>query len=446
MRRILTLLAILAAPAAAQTPVPELPGAGRPIDVEAHRARRARLAERLGSAVVAVPAAGLRDLEEEVIQDNDFRQDDYFFYLTGLEAADAWLVLEAHDGQAAAVSLLLPATNPFWERWIGVRLGPGERAAELTGIDRVIELDEAALDGVIEAALERTGAPLHTALYHGTEGNARIEEWTAAGLELRNVVPAMDSMRVVKDAAELEALRRAIGITAEGVKAGMRAAHPGMWEYQLEAMIEYTFRDRGADRLGFPSIVGSGPNSTVLHYSASRRQMDEGDLVVTDVGAEFAQYTADVTRTFPVSGRFNDRQRAIYGLVLATQVAVIEAVRPGVTWRELNQIARRYMTEHSGDLCGESSCTQYFVHGLGHWLGMRVHDVGDYSMPLEAGMVITVEPGIYIPGEQLGVRIEDDVLVTPDGSEILSVGAPRTPEDIERLMESPEQRQATGSE
>jgi Xaa-Pro aminopeptidase len=173
--------------------------------------------------------------------------------------------------------------------------------------------------------------------------------------------------------------------------------------------------------------------------------MEAGDLVVIDVGAEYAQYTADVSRTFPVSGRFTERQKAIYDLVLGAQSAAIEAVKPGVTMRELNQVARAYMDQHSGDLCGESSCSRYFVHGLGHWIGMRVHDVGDYSMPLEPGMIFTIEPGIYIPEEQLGVRIEDDILVTPDGSENLSSGAPRTTEDIERLMQSAAEPQATGS-
>jgi Xaa-Pro aminopeptidase len=204
----------------------------------------------------------------------------------------------------------------------------------------------------------------------------------------------------------------------------------------VEATIEYTFRNLGADRVGFPSIVGSGPNTTVLHYDVNRRRIEEGDLVLADIGAEWGQYTADVTRTFPASGRFTDRQKEIYNLVLGTQLAVIDAIEPGVTMRDLSMVAMNYMSTHSGDLCGSHDCTQFFIHGLGHWLGMRVHDVGDYSMPLESGMVFTLEPGIYIPGENLGVRIEDDVLVTENGCEVLSVAAPKTVEEIENLMNS----------
>ena len=160
--------------------------------------------------------------------------------------------------------------------------------------------------------------------------------------------------------------------------------------------------------------------------------------MVLDIGAEYGQYTADITRTIPASGRFTDRQKAIYDIVLGTQQAAIDAVRPGVTVRELHPVSRSYMEENSGSLCGDESCSRYYTHGLSHWLGMRVHDVGDYSMPLEPGMVLTIEPGIYIQEEELGVRIEDDVLVTEHGAVILSGALPRATEEIEALM-------ATGS-
>jgi Xaa-Pro aminopeptidase len=207
-----------------------------------------------------------------------------------------------------------------------------------------------------------------------------------------------------------------------------------MFEYQLEAVVEYTFRNHGADRVGFPSIVGSGPNNTTLHYDVNRRRIEAGELVVIDVGAEYGQYTADVTRTIPISGRFGPRQRAIYNLVLGAQQAAIDAVRPGRTLGELNRIARNYIDDHSGELCGRQSCNRFFLHGLGHHLGMRVHDVGDTTMPLRPGMVFTIEPGLYLAEENLGVRIEDDILVTETGAEVLSAGAPRTVEEIEALM------------
>ena len=180
--------------------------------------------------------------------------------------------------------------------------------------------------------------------------------------------------------------------------------------------------------------MGSGPNSTTLHYDVNRRRTRDGDLVLVDAGAEWGQYTADVTRTFPVNGKFTPRQKAIYDLVLATELAAYDSTRPGVTIAQLNRIARDYMGTHSGSLCGDQTCDAYFIHGLSHWLGMDVHDVGDYSTPFRPGTVLTIEPGIYLPQESLGVRIEDDVLVTPGGAEWLSGKAPRTTQEIERLM------------
>jgi Xaa-Pro aminopeptidase len=207
-----------------------------------------------------------------------------------------------------------------------------------------------------------------------------------------------------------------------------------MWEYELEALIEYTFRRQGAERVGFPTIVGTGINGTTLHYDKGRRQTVAGDLVVMDIGAEFGYYSADVTRTIPVNGRFTPRQRQLYDLVLGSQQAAIDSIRPGITIGRLQQIATAYMQAHSGDLCAPGSCTRFFIHGLSHWLGMDVHDVGDYGARLAEGMVLTVEPGIYIPSERIGIRIEDDILVTATGAENLSAGAPRKAEEVERMM------------
>jgi len=197
--------------------------------------------------------------------------------------------------------------------------------------------------------------------------------------------------------------------------------------------VEGTFRRLGADALSFPSIIGSGFYGTVLHYMSSRRRMEAGDLVVVDVGAELAGYGSDLTRTYPVSGRYAPRQRAIYDLVLATQQAAIDSVRPGITLGRLNEIAREYMRVHSGELCGPESCLRYFIHGLSHFIGLGA-EAGGQTRPLEPGMVFTVEPGIYIPEESLGVRIEDDVLVTATGGEVLTAGSPKAAAEIERLM------------
>ena len=223
-------------------------------------------------------------------------------------------------------------------------------------------------------------------------------------------------------------------ITSEALLQAMAEAQPGMYEYEVEATIEYGFRRRGAERLGFPSIVGSGPNGTILHYDDNRRRMEEGELVVIDVGAEYGYYSADLTRTLPVSGRFTPRQRRVYDLVLGAQQTAIDSIRPGTSLGALNQSARLYLRSRSSDLCGGLGCDQYFIHGLSHWLGMDVHDPGAYSRRLEPGMVFTVEPGIYIPAESLGIRIEDVVLVTREGGEVLSSGLPRSAEALERTM------------
>ena len=406
---------------------------GRPVDTAAVALRRRALAARIGRGVALIPAAHERDVERDYVQDNDFRQTNTFFYLTELETQDAWLLIVA-GGEAATTVLFLPPRTPSQERWTGLRLGPDSTAARLSGIGRVLPTDS--LDRML-AALFRASGPIYAPLDVTTRDEPRLKELVFSGRDVRNLRPLVDSMRLVKDGDEIARMRKAIDISAAGHVAAMQAARPGVWEYELEAVLEAAFRRNGADRLGYPSIVGSGPNSTTLHYDVNRRQTRDGDLVVVDAGAEWGQYTADVTRTFPVNGKFTPRQKAIYDLVLATQQTAFDSTRPGATVAQLNRIAREYLRAHSGTLCGAQSCDGYFIHGLGHWLGMDVHDVGDYGTPLKPGMVLTLEPGIYLPAESLGVRIEDDVLVTATGAEWLSAKAPKTTVEIERLMSRP---------
>src|SRR6184192_1124408 len=422
-------------PIGAWTPVPELPGMGRPVDTAAVALRRRMLAARIGRGVALIPAGHERDLERDYVQDNDFRQSNTFFYLTGLETQDAWLLIVA-GGDAAGTVLFLSPRNPSQERWTGLRLGPDSTAVRLSGISRVLPTDS--LDRMLSTVLFRAAGPVYAPLDVTTRDETRLKELVFGGRDVRNLRPLLDSMRLVKDADEIARMRKAVDISAAGHVAAMQAARPGMWEYEIEAVLEGAFRRNGADRVGYPSIVGSGPHSTTLHYDVNRRQTKDGDLVVVDAGAEWGQYTADVTRTFPVNGKFTARQKTIYDLVLATQQAAFDSTRPGTTIARLNRVARDYMRTHSGTLCGggggDQTCDAYFIHGLSHWLGMEVHDVGDYSSPLRPGMVLTIEPGIYLPQESLGVRIEDDVLVTPGGAEWLSGKAPRTTQEIERLM------------
>ncbi len=423
------------APIGAYQVVPELPGMGRAVNIAAVDARRRALLRRIGRGSVLIPAAPERSIETDYVQDNDFRQDNTFFYFTQLETRDAWLLMTARGPDSLQTVLFLPPRIPSQERWTGLRLGADSTAVRLSGIAQALPLDS--LDGWVERIKLAAwrGTPVYVPLGPATRENARIKDLTFDGGEVRNLLPLVDSMRVVKDAEEISRLRRAVDISVAGHIAAMRAARPGMYEYEIEAALEQEFRRNGADRVGYPSIVGSGPNSTTLHYDVNRRRTQNGDLIVIDAGAEWGQYTADVTRTFPVNGRFTPRQKAIYDLVLGAQQAAFDSVRPGVTMRQLDAIARVYMRAHSGTLCGDKTCDdrEYFNHGLGHPIGMDVHDVG-INRPLEPGMVITLEPGIYLQAEKLGVRIEDDVLVTLRGGEWLSAGAPRTTEAIERLM------------
>ena len=400
----LTLALALATSAAAQTGSP----AG-PVPVERLVARRAALLERLGNGVAVVTAAKLRSIEGDYPQDSDYRESNDFFYLTGLEAPGGRLVLVARTSGPDSTILYLPESGSGPASWTGGSLAPGPEVSRLTGIPDV-RVSRSDSTGPAVRRRELEPIPVH------------------------QVAAELAALRQIKDADEVGRLRRAVAITTEALLEAMAEAKPGMYEYELEAAIEYGFRRRGAERVGFPSIVGSGPNGTILHYDENRRRMEEGELVVIDVGAEYGYYSADLTRTLPVSGRFTPRQRRLYDLVLGAQQTAIDSIRPGTSLGALNQIARLYLRTRSSDLCGGLGCDQYFIHGLSHWLGMDVHDPGSYSRRLEPGMVLTVEPGIYIPAESLGIRIEDVVLVTRQGGEVLSSGLPRSAEAVERAM------------
>ena len=399
----------------------------------------------MGSGIAVLRSSKERDIEGDYPQDSDYRESNDFFYLTGIESKDSWLLVVADSGRATRVTLYLPPRDPQSERWTGPTLGPGAEATTLTGITDVRSADSA--EAQIRSLLQmRTWSRKGGSLFVNRSRRAGQDTYLASlvfsGERDEFMLPAVNlpalvaQLRLIKDDDEIRRMRAAINLTAESLVDAMRVITPGMTEYQVEALIEDGFRSRGAERLGFPSIVGSGPNSTTLHYDKNRRTIAAGDLVVLDVGGEYGYYSADVTRTVPISGKYTPRQRQIYELVLGTQQAAIDSVRPGMTVGQLNKISREYMKAHSGTLCGTTTCDTYYIHGLSHWLGMDVHDVGDYTTPFAPGMVLTVEPGIYIPDEQLGVRIEDDVLVTDAGHDLLSSKAPRSPDEIEKTMKT----------
>jgi Xaa-Pro aminopeptidase len=362
--------------------------------LQEYHARRERLAQRIkGNALVLRAAPDL-----ELVK---YHPDENFYYLTGFDEPNAILLLDAASNPPQEF-LFLPDRKPAEERWTGAKLGPGPEAEKATGFARVLSTSE------FEATLKK------------------VSEHARSVYGLKDVENDIAYLRQVKSSTEVALLEKAIDITLEGEQAAARTIAPGLMEYEVEAALEYEFRRNGAERPGFPSIVGSGPYSTTLHYDKSERRMQAGDVVVVDIGAEYGGYSADVTRTFPVSGKFTPRQREIYQIVLDAQKAAIAKIKPGARIGDLHQAAMGYIRSKGYE--------KYFIHGTSHHIGLEVHDVGETSRPLEPNMVVTVEPGIYIPEEQLGVRIEDDVLVTPTGYRVLS-NFPKEPSEIEALLQ-----------
>ena len=358
-----------------------------------YKARRDRLAARIKGNVLVVRAAP----EQELVK---YYQEPNFYYLTGFDQPEAILLLDAASNPPQEF-LFLPERKPATERWTGPKLGPGPEAEKATGFTKVLPTSE--FDATLKSASQRAKA------VYG----------------LKDVEKEMAYLRQTKSATELTLLEKAIQITVKAQEAAARTITPGVMEYEVQAALEYEFTRNGAERPGYPSIVGSGPFSTVLHYNDNRRRMQAGDVVVVDVGAEYSGYSADVTRTYPVSGKFSPRQREIYQIVLDAQKAAIAKVKPGARISDMHNAAMGYIRSKGYE--------KYFIHGTGHHIGLEVHDVGETSRPFEPNMVITVEPGIYIPEEQLGIRIEDDVLVTGTGYRVLS-DFPKEISEIEALV------------
>lgn len=424
-------LALVAALLTSAAAVAQEGAPGGPVPVASLQARRAALLAAMPKGVAIVESGRIKSIEGEFPQDADYRESNDFFYFTGIESPGGRLIFIQPDSGSAngRVELYLAPPPARRDAWSAPRIYADTQAARLTGLDmaQIHPIPRAVIPG------RAPGAPIPTTRPDPMAPvvDSLLSSSALAKVDLRRSIAPL---RAVKDADELRRLRLASEISAEAHRAAMMNARPGMWEYEIEAIVEYTFRRRGAERVGYPSIVGTGFNSTTLHYDLSRKQSKAGDLVLIDAAAEFGYYSADLTRTFPVSGKFTPRQKAIYELVLGTQQAAIDAVKPGVTFATLEQTARNYMKANSGTLCGEKTCDAYFIHGLGHTVGMNVHDVNAYFNGMVPGMTFTIEPGIYLPDESLGVRIEDVVVVTPTGYEIITKSAPRTVADIEKLM------------
>jgi len=421
-------------------------GIERQPNVDYH-ARREALAKKAGGVIVLFAATendGPNDLY-------GFRQDDNFFYLSGLsEPGSALLIVSAAEvkGDAAARAyteiLFLPPRNATQEKWTGPKLGPeNPEAPKITGFDRVADMGQLP-DEV--ARFTNGGRPaIYTDVATSGEESPSTKPLAFlkrlnAYLSFQDVKPMLSSLRTTKDSDEVALIRKAVDASVAAHFAAFKAVKPNANEREISALMQYEWGKRGCERVAYAPIVGSGYYSTVLHYSDDDNIMKSGDVVVIDAAGEYSMYAADITRTLPINGHFTARQREIYDIVLGAQQAAMAAFKSGKSTMKrddpesLYKVAYDYINTHGKDLHGQP-LGQYFIHGLGHYIGLNVHDPGDYSVPLGPGMAFTIEPGIYIPEENLGVRIEDDFYVQLDGKLVkLSEALPSKADDVERMM------------
>jgi len=424
--------------------------------------RRQLVLDRLGDGVAVIPTA------PERLRNRDshypYRFDSYFWYLSGFPEPEAAIVLVG--GKEARSILFCREKSDEREVWDGFRYGPAT-AAEAFGFSEAHPI--ATLDQKLPELIANRGSLWHS-LGHDAAWDRRIaaalntvradsRSGARAPGEIRDLRVLLDEMRLTKDAQEIELMRRAANIASAGHARAMRACRPGMAEHELEAELSYEFRRRGADGHAYPPIVAGGPNACILHYVANNRLLAGNSLVLIDAGCELAGYASDITRTFPVSGRFGAEQRAVYEIVLAAQEAAIAAICPGASFMDYHQAALRVLAQGlidlgllAGSVDGVLESEAYkpwYMHRTGHWLGLDVHDVGDYRRGsadgdwtrLSPGMTLTVEPGLYFrPGTNvpdhlhgIGVRIEDDVLVSDEGCTVYT-SAPKSVAEIEEVM------------
>jgi Xaa-Pro aminopeptidase len=416
-----------------------------------YHARRENLAARLGDGIALVfnppETEGPNDVYGYFPEAN-------FYYLTGWSEPGAVLLVAApaeakSDNPARRYTeiLFLPSRNYSQERWTGQKLGPDSaNAVEVTGVDRVESLDNMRAE-LVKLSPARgpkiyTDVPAAGQASNSAQPLAWLDRANAfpVGTSYEDLRPLVSALRTVKDAGELGLIQKAVNASIAAQFAAMRAIKPGVTEREVSALLQYEWGKRGCERPAYAPIVGTGRNSTVLHYSDDSATIESGDTVVMDAAGEYSLYASDITRTMPANGKFTPRQREIYEIVLGAQRAAMAAFQSGKSHLQRNQkdtlydIAYNYINSHGKDGHGDP-LGKYFIHGLGHYVGLNVHDPGDYSIPLGPGMVFTIEPGIYIPEEKIGVRIEDMYYVDRDGKLIrLTESLPQTADEIESLM------------
>jgi len=433
------------------------------VNAREFKRRRKRLMDMMGDESIAIlPTASVHIRNNDV--EYPFRPDSDFYYLTGYPEPEAVAVL-IPDRPHGEYVLFCREHDPKKETWDGKRAGL-EGACKIYGADDAFPIED--MDDILPNMLEDRERIFYT-MGHDAVFDQRVLGWVNevrdkartgvnAPDEFISLTHILHDMRLYKSRQEISAMRKAASISAVAHKSAMQACQPGLMEYQLEAELIHKFMQQGARNSAYPSIVGGGANSCILHYTDNHDELMDGDVLLIDAGAEYEGYASDITRTFPINGKFTNAQKEIYEIVLCAQLAAIEQVQPGNHWNDPHIAAIKVISEgllelgilkgKLSNLLKDHAYRKYYMHRTGHWLGMDVHDVGDYKVDgdwrmLESGMVLTVEPGLYFPAGtkglakkwwNIGVRIEDDVLVTKDGHDVLSKDTPKTIAEIEALM------------
>ena len=365
-----------------------------------------------------------------------------FFYLTGLEQENIILLIVKKQGQVCE-ELFISQADPLLEKWVGKKYCK-EEAVKISGVShinwahafeqRLVQLFNEYDYKNVYLDLEKNNweGEFQRGLSFSQEISKRFPY-----LDIKNLFPILMDLRTIKSPEEIESIKKAIDITSKGIDKIMREMKAGLREYQLEAFFDCAIKYAGARDRAFDTIVASGENAVILHYINNNSIVENGDLVLFDLGADYQHYCGDISRTFPVSGKFTSRQRVLYEIVLKAQEEVINSIQSGIHYSELNKIAKKVLAKEClriNLIDRPEEISKYYYHGVSHYLGLDTHDVGRRDRKLEPGMVITVEPGLYIEEESIGIRIEDDVLVTQDGCEVLSKKIPKTIEEIEKIM------------
>ncbi|KEH98446.1 aminopeptidase P family protein [Clostridium botulinum] len=367
-----------------------------------------------------------------------------FYYLTGIDRENIILIITKRNGNVNEI-LLVEEEDPIMAKWVGEKMKIHE-AIDISGVTNIDYTKN--FKEFIGELISRYGYDtLYLDLERQEWGIADTNSQTFAKevkkiypyFHIKNIYNEISELRTVKRKKEVDKIRKAIEITKCGIEAMMKNARPGMMEYEIEAYFDYVLTSKGVKDKAFKTIAASGKNATVLHYSSNNCKCEKDDLIMFDLGAQFEYYNGDITRTFPVSGKFTERQKQIYNVVLRANEKIIKEAKPGVSYLKLNDIAKKVLAEgcmELGLISEYSEISKYYFHSISHNLGLDTHDVGDRDAILKPGMVITDEPGLYIPEEGIGIRIEDDLLITEEGCENLSKDIIKTIDEIEEFMAS----------